>query len=208
MTNRIMVTDTFDLECYESSNIKKYRTDSWIYRKHIKAFQALLFELLDRSDPRSVLDAGCGEGFVTKYIERRDPSLEVTGIDIDEEAIAYARRVVDVDAMLHVGDLYELPFSDASFDTVVCSEVLEHLEHPHQAMDELTRVARSHVLLTVPREPYFRWINSLGQWLGICPAPGHSQFWDHGSFRQFVGRHLEEPSFHTKHVYQLALGKV
>lgn len=202
------MNDDFDPVDYESANIRKYRSDNWLYNKHLEAFQQTVFEMLDRSDPESVLDAGCGEGFVIRYLERRDPSLELAGIDKSAEAIAYARRVLDLDATFHTGNLYDLPFPDASFDTVLCSEVLEHLEEPHRAVGELQRVARHYVLITVPWEPWFRWINNLGQWLGLCPDPGHCQFWNHQSFRDFVNEHLENPSFRIKHVYQLALGSV
>ncbi len=200
-------TDTFDPETYQSPNIRKYRSDNWLYSRHLKAFQETLFELLTQSNPASVLDAGCGEGFVVKYLKRQDPSLEVTGIDKSTEAVTYARRMIEVDAAFHTGDLYDLPFADGSFDTVVCSEVLEHLHWPDRAVGELKRVARSHVLISVPREPLFRWVNNLGQWLGLSPDPGHRQFWSHASFKSFIDRHLDDPSFRTKHVYQLALGK-
>lgn len=202
------MSETFDPETYDSPNIRKYRTNNWLYRKHIEEFQECLFELLARSEPSSVLDAGCGEGFVVEYLKRRDPSLEVTGVDKDHKAVTYAREVMSVEAAFRTDDLYDLSFSDASFDTVICSEVLEHLKRPERAVEELKRVARSHVLITVPREPIFQWVNNLGQWMGICPDPGHRQFWSHKEFRSFIHHYLDEPAFRTKHVYQLALGKV
>lgn len=201
------MNDDFDPATYESSNIRKYRTNNWLYRKHIEQFQECLFELLTRSDPTSVLDAGCGEGFVAQYLKRRDPSLEVTGIDRNAQAVAYARQVMEVDATFQTGDLYALPFSDGSFDTVVCSEVLEHLDRPDAAVEELKRVARNHVLITVPLEPLFQGVNNIGQWLGLCPDPGHCQFWTHDDFKAFIRDHLEDPFFRKKHVYQLTLGK-
>jgi len=46
----------------------------------------------------------------------------------------------------------ELPlaFGDRSFDTVVCSDVLEHVDNLHAVFAELCRVARSHVILSLP----------------------------------------------------------
>lgn len=204
----VTMNDDFDPATYESSNIRKYRTNNWLYRKHIGEFHDCLFELLLCGTPSSVLDAGCGEGFVVKYIKDREPSLDVTGIDKNSEALAYARQVLKVEATFQTGDLYDLPFSDTSFDTVICSEVLEHLEYPGQAVEELKRVARHHVLITVPWEPLFQGFNNVGQWLGLCPDPGHRQYWNHDEFKTFIHRHLDDPSFRTKHVYQLALGKV
>lgn len=199
------MSESFDADSYDSSNIRKYQTENWLYQKHIEQFQACLFELLDRGHPASVLDAGCGEGFVLKYLKKHRPDVSLTGIDRNAEAVAYAQKVLQVDANFHVGDLYDLPFADDSFDTVLCSEVLEHLDQPERAVEELKRVARSHVLITVPREPYFRWLNNLSQLLGLSPDPGHVQFWSHRTFQEFINRHFNSAVFRTKHIYQLAL---
>ncbi|MEM2904999.1 MAG: class I SAM-dependent methyltransferase [Candidatus Bathyarchaeia archaeon] len=54
------------------------------------------------------------------------------------------------------GDAYHLPFKDGVFDTVVCSEVLEHLRgEPGPVIDEILRVCRGKLVLTVPDEEYW-----------------------------------------------------
>lgn len=192
---------------YTSPNLRKHTAENPLYRWHLEAFHDTLYEMLERAEPGSVLDAGCGEGFVTGYLKRRDPSLELTGLDVDEEAVAYARSRFGDEACFETGSIYDLPYADARFDVTLCSEVIEHLDRPGEAVRELRRVARSHVLLTVPREPYFEMTNRLGRWLGLSPDPGHVQFWTYRAFRAFVADHLETPVFRTKHVYQLALGR-
>jgi hypothetical protein len=47
-------------------------------------------------------------------------------------------------------DRESLPFPDRSFDTVLCCDVLEHLERIHGVFDELCRVARQHVIISLP----------------------------------------------------------
>jgi 2-polyprenyl-3-methyl-5-hydroxy-6-metoxy-1,4-benzoquinol methylase len=47
-------------------------------------------------------------------------------------------------------DQEDLPFPDRHFDTVVCTDVLEHLERCHGVFDELCRVARGHVIVSLP----------------------------------------------------------
>ena len=54
------------------------------------------------------------------------------------------------------GSLYEIPFDRDQFDLVLCLEVLEHLEDPGSALDELARTGRSDVVVSVPYEPWFR----------------------------------------------------
>lgn len=197
----------FDLDTYGSSNLHKYESESRLYRWHLDAFHEALSDLIAEADPASMLDAGCGEGVVTEIIRRRHPHLDLTGVDLSSPAIAYARQEYGSRIRFEVGSVYDLSYEDSAFDTVLCSEVLEHLERPEEALRELRRVAREHVVLTVPLEPYFEVINRIGRWLGLSPDPGHVQFWTHRDFRRLVRDHLEDPTFRIKHVYQLALGR-
>ena len=193
---------------YRSPNHHKYTVDNALYQRHLQAFLDVLCGLLDQSAPETVLDAGCGEGFVVDRIARHDPSLAITGIDLSEGAIAYAREHFGRQATFLTGSIYDLPFEADAFDTVVCSEVLEHLDEPARALRELRRVARRYVLVTVPREPYFQWLNTMGQWLGISPDPGHVNFWTKAGFQEFIHPPFSEVQFAWKHIYQLALAKV
>ena len=169
----------------QSANQQKYTCGNPLYQWHLRAFHQSLYRLLEQTSARRVLDAGCGEGFVAHFLAQHNPDLSITG-----------------------GSLYKLPFSDNSFDTVLCSEVLEHLEDTTRAVDELKRVTRRYVLLTVPREPYFKWLNDLGRRLGISPDPGHVNFWTKQTFQDFVNGHFPVATFSWKHVYQLALAEV
>ena len=192
---------------YTSSNLHKYTSGGRVYHWHLRQFMHELYEMLAATGPQSVLDAGCGEGFVTRFLCEQNAGWELTGVDLSEAAIRYARRHSNGDARFAVGDLYDLPFEDDAFDTVLCSEVLEHLEDPGRAFGELRRVARRSVVVSVPREPYFQWLNDLGQALGLSPDPGHVNFWNEQGFQRFVRRHLHRPRFSTKHIYQLARGQ-
>lgn len=191
-----------------SPNLHKYTYQNGFYQRHLQAFLDRIHALLATTDATRVLDAGCGEGFVTDYLARHNPALTLTGVDLSDEAIAYAREHFGERATFRTGSVYKLPFSDNSFDAVVCSEVLEHLDDPDRAVDELKRVARHHVLITVPREPYFQWLNVIGQKLGISPDPEHVNFWTKTTFQQYMKLHFERVAFEWKHLYQLALAEV
>lgn len=193
---------------YHSSNHHKYTVDNRLYQWHLRQFLNCLYDMLDGTSPRTVLDAGCGEGFVADFIKRQDADLHITGVDLSEEAIRYARERFGEQARFCTGDLYDLPFPDNSFDTVLCSEVLEHLEAPGQAAGELGRVARNYVVITVPLEPYFKLLNDLGQRMGLSPDPGHVNFWTKEDFQAFIERHYEEAEFDWKHIFQLAAAEV
>lgn len=200
--------DPVPSDAHTSSNLAKYTTPNPLYRWHIEAFQAAIYELVEAAAPASVLDAGCGEGFLAAYLHAQDASLRIEGLDADPGAVAFAQEHHAGAARFQTGDVFALPFPDDAFDLVICSEVLEHLQEPAAALTELKRVARRHVLVTVPLEPYFKFFNDLARALGISPDPGHVQFWRHPAFQRFIGAHLQQPVFRTKHYYQLALGRV
>lgn len=197
-----------NLEEYRSANHHKHTTSNWLYRWHLRVFHEAIYELLKQAEPETVLDAGCGEGFVIDFLRKKDPSLRFTGVDADEGAIAYAKAMLDEDVRLRTGNVYKLPFSDSSFDAVLCSEVLEHLDDPVKAVEEIKRVTRRYAVITVPREPYFRLLNDMGQALGLSPDPGHVNFWTHRSFQDFINGRFSKATFMVKHVFQLALAEV
>lgn len=169
------------------------------------AFRRFLLSKIEPANPSTLLDAGCGEGYLADELKRAFPDCRITGLDASEGAIEYARAHFGASADFHVGDLFALPFPDDAFEVVVCSEVLEHLADPARAFDELRRVASRRVVVTVPLEPYFKFFNDLARKLGISEDPGHVQFWTHDRFKQFVSALHPGADFDRKHYYQSAV---
>ena len=102
----------------------------------------------------TVLDVGCGEGFTLLRLKNENIGQKLSGIDNNEQAIAYANKNYP-ELEIKKGDVYKLPYKDNSFDLVLCMEVLEHLDKPLVALEELKRVSKKYVLLSVPNEPLF-----------------------------------------------------
>jgi SAM-dependent methyltransferase len=98
---------------------------------------------------RRVLDAGCGEGVTLERIVKGLPGVEAEGIDVDPSNVAICRSH---GLPVREGSLYDLPFADASFDSCLLLEVIEHLDQPEHALAELSRVTRpgGHVLVLYP----------------------------------------------------------
>ncbi len=84
-----------------------------------------------------VLDVCCGSGVVGAAF--RDRVGHITGLDITPEMVALARTRLDEVVQ---GDVYDIPFPDASFDLVVNREVLHLLPHPERPVAEVFRVLR------------------------------------------------------------------
>ena len=112
---------------YNTANKKKYLRRDIVSRWHLRSVMESVYSLVADTNPKTLLDAGCGEGFVSKYIADRDPSLEIIGVDLSLDAIRYAQDNFGDIARFKAGSILALPFADNTFDTVVCSEVLEHV---------------------------------------------------------------------------------
>jgi 2-polyprenyl-6-hydroxyphenyl methylase/3-demethylubiquinone-9 3-methyltransferase len=68
----------------------------------------------------------------------------VTGVDLSASSLEHARKT-DFTARVRyeVADAYELPFDDATFDSVVCFDLLEHVSEPLRVIEQAARVLRS-----------------------------------------------------------------
>lgn len=190
---------------HESSNLNKYTTTNPVYRWHIGTFHDRIAALVKSQHPASILDVGCGEGFLSAHLHESMPDVSFTGIDASAGAIDFARDEFGNVGLFEVGDIFNLRFADNSIDVVICSEVLEHLEDPGSALKELMRVARRAVVLSVPLEPYFKFFNDVARALRISPDPEHVQFWNHARWQAFVLSYSPDAAFGTVHYYQTAI---
>ncbi|HYN90371.1 MAG TPA: class I SAM-dependent methyltransferase [Thermoleophilaceae bacterium] len=100
--------------------------------------QVLADHYAARLRPRRVMDLGCGAGGSVDLFRSVDPGVWWVGVDI-EESPEVAERV-RADAEFVTFDGRQLPFEDGSFDLVYCKQVLEHVERPHELLQEVARV--------------------------------------------------------------------
>jgi len=89
-----------------------------------------------------VLDVGCDRAVLKELM----PELDYWGIDVS----GTPDRIVDLEVE------NAIPFPDGSFDSVVCTDVLEHLDNLHRIFGELIRVSRRYVILSLPNN----WTNA------------------------------------------------
>jgi SAM-dependent methyltransferase len=112
---------------------------------HETAF-GVLQQLVDatiggREASAKVLDAGCGFTLPTELPEH----ARLVGLDISAEALAKHERLDDA----IVGDVETYPLPDDEFDVILCWTVLEHLEHPRSAFENLARAVKPGGLLVI-----------------------------------------------------------
>ena len=92
---------------------------------------------------QSLLDLGCGPGTITvEFADRLAPG-RVVGLDAASEVIERASSEFQRDNLeFIVGDAYELPFDDDTFDVVHAHQTLQHVADPVAVLREMRRVAR------------------------------------------------------------------
>ena len=129
-------------EFYKSS-----QEDHLIYLCHIATYRFCLPYVKGKR----VLDFGCGSGYGAARIASNCES--VTGVDISEEAIAYAKKKYSAPNVTfrHIKKVEneKLPFSDEEFDVVPSFQVIEHVQDTHAYLLEVLRVLMQDGTLTV-----------------------------------------------------------
>lgn len=166
-----------------------------------------------------VLDVGCGTGELLAAMASGLSGSEVTGIDPDRDALRLARRKLDergLEARLVPGHAESLPFADQTFDLVVSSLMLHHLDSATKAraLREWSRVLApgGAVLLVDLGVPRTRWLRLLlwplrfhvieeqaDNFLGRIPgmlAEARLSFDEVGVYRSVVVAYVARPSRH------------
>jgi ubiquinone/menaquinone biosynthesis C-methylase UbiE len=93
-----------------------------------------------------VLDAGCGTGSMTRLLATTHHDAQVVGIDLQADYIAYAAERANQEGLHNIefrqGDIFSLPFAEATFDVVWSKYVLQWVKSPQAAVAEFARVTK------------------------------------------------------------------
>ena len=143
-----------------------------------KSVEAILRSVVGES----VLDAGCGRGYLVERLASIAP--KVVGCDI----VLDGELPQDPKISYHEGSVEQLPFEDQAFDTVVSTHTLEHVQRIDLALAELRRVTRRRLIIVVPRERPYRYSFNLHlhffpypwNWQAVAGAPAGASLTDVG----------------------------
>jgi len=114
--------------------------------KQARLLEATLFNQIDYTGARRLLEVGSGVGAQTEILLRRFPDLHVTGVDLSESQLASARANLERLPWcrerydLQQADAGNLPFEPRQFDAAFLCWVLEHVPSPARVLSEVRRV--------------------------------------------------------------------
>ena len=176
----------------------KYRSSNPIHQHLMKRFLQTAVELIRDLNCKTVLEAGCGPGDLASRLlpAAGYQGCSYIGTDLSRDEVEKARRSHPA-MRFEIAPIEQLPVADDSQELVIACEVLEHVEDPSKAIAEIARVNSSWALISVPREPLWRFLNVLrGRYLGsLGNTPGHLQ---HFNQRKLVA--LVDPFYEVQRV--------
>ncbi len=189
----------------QSANLKKYTTKNPFAHRQINGFvQAILREINNiRPKPENILDLGCGEGVISAYSGHK-----IVGLDLSLPALQIAKKI-NKDSDFLCGSGEHLPYRTASFDLILCLEMLEHVPDPNLLLQELGRVLTSPygiVIVTVPFSTVYRTLNliRLKNVRRLGEDEDHIGRFSPRSFRKILSHHFA--SVQIKHAIPWLIG--
>jgi SAM-dependent methyltransferase len=109
-----------------------------------------ILSAIDVND-RTIVDVGCGGGFLLRKLKETLPDRSLVGVDVVERP-----ATLPPDIEFDRADIMDLDLSEGSYDVVTCCHVLEHVLDYRTVMRKLVAAARRKVILVVPlQRAYF-----------------------------------------------------
>ncbi|HEY8241030.1 MAG TPA: methyltransferase domain-containing protein [Kiritimatiellia bacterium] len=169
----------------------------WRMAKTVQVMRSLA-----RLDVATLLDVGAAEGY-TASLARKIFGVRPVISDISAEALKHARDFFSLSGV--ACNASRLPFADNSFDVVVSTECIEHLEHPYQMILEAVRVARKAVIISTVEGRASHTAAKLRLLLLPEDEPhGHRSCWSRADFVRVFGPGVETSSQHLQRPWTMA----
>ena len=156
-------------------------------------------KLLKDRDYSSLLDVGCGTGFLIDLLAK-EHQADYVGLDLSDEMIKMAEKKNIQGARFIVGTADKLPFEDETFDIVTCSQSFHHYPYPEKAMAEAFRVLKKGGLYILSDTG----VGGIGAWIDnriLFKLSGSGDC--HTTDRKGIAAMMEKTGFKVEEAYQI-----
>ncbi|HEX5150781.1 MAG TPA: class I SAM-dependent methyltransferase [Parafilimonas sp.] len=115
-----------------------------------------ILELSKNINFNSVLEVGSGEGSILYWLSKWNFCKDLNGLEISESGVEITKsKNIENVKTISVFDGYKIPFKDKYFDLVICSHVMEHVEHERVLLREIHRVSKYQIFeVPIDFSPY------------------------------------------------------
>ncbi len=145
---------------------------SWFRRYRDRKIFSLLKE-----EGQCVIDLGCGEGITLEAMMETFPRKRCLGIELDRESSRTCRLFA---LPVLNGSIYDLSIRTDAIDDCLLTDVLEHLEDPRKALEDIRRILKpgGRLIVVIPNDRNFFWSRLLClKWKEAFYDPGHVRQW-------------------------------
>lgn len=162
------------------------------------SFKNTIYLLAKKTNAKNALDIGCGEGYITYHLNNKLDGMKIIGMDLEESVIKKAKNLhPKID--FKMGNIYTLKSEFKKYDLVIANEVLEHVENPKLALEQLSKTTKRYCIISVPNEPLWsmanllrlKYVSDLGN------TPGHVQNWTKTQFKSLLTPHFDRIEMST-----------
>ncbi|MFC1944521.1 class I SAM-dependent methyltransferase [Chloroflexota bacterium] len=156
MANSEGIQERYD-ELFKQCSLGEHK-DSNYYRQTM--------DLLESSSQMSILDVGCGYGFLLD-VAMSYGIQNATGLDVSQNAIRHAKQRAPLAKYVH-STIEDCSFEDQSFDIITCLGTIEHVADTELALKQMNRILKSNgkILINFPnRRSPLKWAIRLIQWI-------------------------------------------
>lgn len=178
-----------------TSNFKKHTSKNFIQQFLLSKYYQSLVSLFPK-DVKTVLDVGCGEGFVIPHLPA---NVSYLGLDFNSESLNQAQKLQsaiarkkNIKLLFAQTDISQVLSNPKHFDLVLCLEVMEHIKNFDIVLQALARLSFNNMILSVPNEPFFQLSNFLsGKYLSSWGNhPEHVNHWTTKAFSRLIEKYF------------------
>ena len=164
----------------------KYENNSRIAKYLVDSYFNSVKKLLSKTvNVKNTHEIGAGEGRSTKRLSKMVPCLSAS--EFVPHLVGLAKKN-NPNINVFEESVYALKYEENTVDLVFLLEVLEHLDFPDKALEELKRISNRYIILGVPREPLWRVLNMcrLKYLKHFGNTPGHLNHWSKSALMKLI----------------------